>query len=114
MDGRGQGQGYRPETSRDVPLTPLLTCGCRFIVPTWTLRVGRVDGGRSNGASNKVPSGVTDQLTRRFRKRVGDSALTVGAMGAETDVPAGDVTPWELGRGADGDDTLGTTPPRPF
>ena len=36
-------------------------------------------------------------------------------MGAgETDVQAGDVTPWELGRGADGDDTLGTTPPRPF
>ena len=35
-------------------------------------------------------------------------------MGAETDVSAGDVTPWELGRGADGDATLGTTPPRPF
>ena len=113
MDGRGKGQGYRPETSRDVPLTPLLTCGCRFIVPTWTLRVGRVDGGRSDGASNKVPSGVTDSSVPL--SRVGDSALTVGAMGAgETDVPAGDVTPWELGRGADGDDTLGTTPPRPF
>ena len=58
---------------------------------------------------------MTGLVTFRFL-RVGDStsALTVGAMGAETDVPAGDVTPWELGRGADGDDTLGTTPPRPF
>ena len=32
-------------------------------------------------------------------------------MGVETDAPAGDVTPWELGYLDDGDDALGAPEP---
>jgi hypothetical protein len=43
----------------------------------------------------------------RFRTHAGRDR----DMGVETDAPAGDVTPWELGYLDDGDDALGAPEP---